>query len=308
MENILGLDIENKMLKQGPDLPLFIHANYDIEVVRMAGVDCVIMVPIDDMGTADTIKKHMAIIKEAYDLPVAIRPVQLSTFRRESFIQNRIPFLTEKQVYLPFLGTYLEKRTENPGELTPFTLATQTALIRWLLHPTERIRVTELMKDMGYTPMTMSRVAKQLGTTECFEIEKEGAANVLVAKHSARETYAMLAQYMSTPVKWTGYVDLPIEAETTIAGIEAVAERTMLSPDGIHTYAVTGFDKKQLHDECIDPSKQAIVEVWKYDPGFALCEDGFADPVSVALSLRNNKDERVQAAVEDMLNDVWRTE
>ena len=47
------------------------------------------------------------------------------------------------------------------------------------------------------------------------------------------------------------------------------------------------------------------MELWKYDPKL-LASDGIADPVSVALSIDSNNDERVEDAVDYMINNTWR--
>lgn len=306
MKTILGLDIENRPFEYERDLPLYISGNYIFHKVRVAGFECILMKPNGSMGNVESIQKHLARVKQVCGIPVAINPDQLSAFRRNSFLNHRIPFVTEKQVYLPFMGTYLEEMNDNDVRLESFTSSTQVALIRWLLKPAERIRITALMEGLGYTTMTESRVAKQLGATDCFDIEKDGTANVLAAKCSAEETFLRLKEYMISPVETAGYIDLPTDWDVTIAGTEALAERTMVNPDNLHTYAVFGMNRKALRSELVDPERQAYVEIWRYDPKKLLQDDGYADPISIALSLEDIKDERIEAAVDEMLEQIWR--
>lgn len=306
MKTILGLDIENKPFESERNLPLYISGNYRFKQVSIAGFECILMKPDGSMGNVESIQKHLAKVKQVCGLPVAINPDKLSAFRRNSFLNHRIPFVTEKQVYLPFMGTYLEAINENDVRLESFTSSAQVALIRWLLRPAERIRVTNLMEGLGYTTMTESRVAKQLGATACFDIEKDGTANVLTAKYSAKETFLRLKEYMISPVEAAGYIDLPTDWDVTIAGTEALSERTMVNPDKVHTYAVFGMNRKALHSELVDPQRQAYVEIWKYDPKKLLQDDGYADPISIALSLEDTEDERIEAAVDEMLEQIWR--
>ena len=305
METRLGLDIENMPFVFERDLPLYISGNYSFKKVSIAGFECVLMKPDGDMGNVESIQKHLAIVKRICGLPVAIEPDKLSSFRRDSFLDHGIPFVTEKQVFLPFMGTYLESMNDKEVRLEHFTSSAQVALIKWLLEPAERIRIADLMDGFDYTTMTESRVAKQLGATECFEVEKDGTANVLAAKYPAKETFLRLKNHMVSPVETTGYIDLPTDWDVTIAGTEALSERTMVNPDNIHTYAVFGVDRKALRSELIDSNRQAYVEIWKYAPKKLLQEDGFADPISIALSLEDTKDERIETAVEEMLEQIW---
>lgn len=99
---------------------------------------------------------------------------------------------------------------------------------------------------------------------------------------------------------------MPCDHDLVVAGTDAVAQRTMLNAGRLRTFAAYGIDKKDLRDELVDVDVQAYVEVWKYDPKRLLWKDGFADPVSVALSLSGETDERVEGSVEHMLEKMWR--
>ncbi len=42
------------------------------------------------------------------------------------------------------------------------------------------------------------------------------------------------------------------------------------------------------------------IELWKYDPGL-FAKNGVVDPISLAMSLSDNEDERVQGELQEML-------
>ena len=54
-----------------------------------------------------------------------------------------------------------------------------------------------------------------------------------------------------------------------------------------------------------DSTEQVAVEMWRYNPQ-KLSTRNTVDELSLALSLRKDVDERVEAAVEEMLNELWR--
>jgi hypothetical protein len=63
---------------------------------------------------------------------------------------------------------------------------------------------------------------------------------------------------------------------------------------------------KQRYDVTAIPAQDPDVlevEVWSYDPG-PLADQGAVDPLSLYLSLKDNKDERVEAALEGMLGSL----
>lgn len=87
-----------------------------------------------------------------------------------------------------------------------------------------------------------------------------------------------------------------------LAGESALSEYTMLNSGRIITYAVNekDFDKSLLIDELIDPLKQVQLELWKYDSNF-FSDGEVADKLSVALSFMEDKDERIEEAVDELI-------
>ena len=54
-----------------------------------------------------------------------------------------------------------------------------------------------------------------------------------------------------------------------------------------------------------DSQGQVAVEMWRYNPR-KLTTQNIVDELSLALTLREDADERVEEAVEEMLNELWR--
>jgi hypothetical protein len=52
-----------------------------------------------------------------------------------------------------------------------------------------------------------------------------------------------------------------------------------------------------------DLNQKARVEVWSYDPK-RFAKEGFVDTFSLYLNLRNDQDERIEAALEEMMEKV----
>lgn len=68
---------------------------------------CIMIKPKEELGTVPALKKQIAKIKEADRVPVVLELRAVSSYRRESLIANNISFITEKQIFLPFIGTML---------------------------------------------------------------------------------------------------------------------------------------------------------------------------------------------------------
>ena len=81
----------------------------------------------------------------------------------------------------------------------------------------------------------------------------------------------------------------------------------MLNPPNVQCYA---SERISQWNDCMakdlqDSNLQVAVEMWRYDPR-KLSKKKMVDELSLALSLREDTDERVEEAVEEMLNNLWR--
>ena len=54
----------------------------------------------------------------------------------------------------------------------------------------------------------------------------------------------------------------------------------------------------------MDATVKAEVELWKYDPQI-LGNNGAVDTLSLAMSLVSRTDERVEEALDDMMEEMW---
>lgn len=81
----------------------------------------------------------------------------------------------------------------------------------------------------------------------------------------------------------------------------------MLNAPNIKCYSSEKISKwkgsatNTLHDS----KMQVAVEMWRYNPR-KLSNRKCVDELSLALALKEDSDERVEEAVEEMLNDLWR--
>ena len=75
------------------------------------------LAPTEELSTLPALKKQIAKIQQVDNVPVVFKLATVSIYRRKSFIENNIAFITEKQVFLPFIGTLLtdEKEQQKPG-------------------------------------------------------------------------------------------------------------------------------------------------------------------------------------------------
>ena len=98
-----------------------------------------------------------------------------------------------------------------------------------------------------------------------------------------------------------------IDKKLLISGYHALSEYSLLNPSAVCCLAADSvaawenLSSRKLQS----PEEQYAVELWRYDPQ-KLSEGVCVDRISLALALREERDERVEEAVDEMLMQVWR--
>ncbi len=307
LTDIFGVQVQYESWNKQGALPMYIAGSYDFTVAIWNGCRCIVLSPTEELVTLPALKKQIKRIQEIDTVPVVIKLPSVSLYRRKKMIESGIPFITGKQAFLPFMGTFLTKEDEEAKEVTKFMFSTQQLALMYLYNNSKKLYVADATKKLPFTAMTMSRAVKQLEATGLFHTTKDGVNKVIESDYSKRELYEKVKGYLTSPVRKIGYLNkAEITADMVIAGDSVLAEVTMLNPSRVMTYAVyaKSFAKEGLVNELIDPDEQVRLELWEYDPK-QFSVDNMADKLSVALSFEGNEDERVEEAVKELLEGIW---
>lgn len=138
-------------------------------------------------------------------------------------------------------------------------------------------------------------------------MEKAGRSDHVSTVESGKALYEKALPYLIDPVQKRLYVRKVSELEgAPFAGESALAGRSMLAPPAAECRAIGRKEYKQLEGvEEIDPAwsndqNYIWLELWKYNPK-VLADSSGVDVISISLSLKENGDERVEQAVEEMM-------
>ncbi len=307
LTELFGIEAEYEEWGKKSSLPIYISGSYEFSYARLNGIRCIILTPTQELVTLPALKKQIKKIQELDNVPVVLKLSGISFYRKKNMIENRIPFITSKQAYLPFMGTFLADERENQKEIKKFMFSTQQLVLLYLYSDMEKLYLSEATKLLPFTAMTLSRAAKQLEATGLFCVSKDGVNKVISSDYKHFELFERLKCYLRSPICKTGYIEVKdVTKDMAVAGKTALSEETMLNPPRIKTYAVYAkiFDKKTLINELIDPQKQVRLEMWEYEPR-QFSNSNTADKLSVCLSLAESNDERIEEAVEELLEKVW---
>jgi len=309
LKRVLGIEVlyENKALEH---LPNFINTRYVSQRVFLNGQKVAFLYPKNELEQVETLKKHLERVKKSADCPVVLVLEQITARQREYLLREKVAFIVDgKQIYLPFMAVYLQERCDaeksDREEILP---SAQMLLLYFIYEGAKELSTSQAAKDLELTPTSISRASKQLEEMGLLQAKKIGVQKILSSENSPKELFYKAEKALLSPVKRTVYIpDEKVKIELLESGYSALAEYSMLNAPSVRCYASekisqwNDFMTKDLQDS----NSQVAIEMWRYDPR-KLSREKMVDELSLALSLREDADERVEEAVEEMLNNLWR--
>ena len=188
----------------------------------------------------------------------------------------------------------------------------QATLIHCLLHGHgEPINPSMLAARMGYTAMTATRVIREFTAAELGREHAEGRKRWFVFGAEKPVIWERARPLLRSPVKRRVHAlrTQGIGGVGWRAGLSALAQVTMLTEPGTETRAITTaeahrFGALAAAQKIVDSGPDILrFEVWNYDPHpLATGKNGRVDPLSLYLSLQDDHDERVEAALAQMMS------
>ena len=132
LTSVFGISIKCEAWKHQDSLPVYIAGNYDFQTAYIGNRRCIMLIPTEELATLPALKKQITKMQQIDNVPIVFELAMVSNYRRKSLIENNIPFITDKQVFLPFIGTMLSDEKE-PQKLTgKFVCSTQQLFLFYL--------------------------------------------------------------------------------------------------------------------------------------------------------------------------------
>lgn len=307
LDNTLNVKVETHPWKGKKELPFFLTDSYDFLEIKLFDKECLVMINKNELEASPAVtRKHWDQVKNIWKGPCFYVQASISSYNRLRLIKHRVPFvIPNKQIYLPDLGVdfreCFEKQLIPLKHLSPAAQAT----VIYALHNKTREKYTPsvLVKKLGYTHMTMTRVFDELQTANLGEVMRKGKERWWTFEGSKQDLWEQAKMLLRSPVKlraWTKNHKPP----QIIAGLTALAQVTMLTPPALPVYAI-GLEEwkvwKQGDLKTLPTPEEAAfeLEVWHYDPKTS-AKNGMVDLFSLLLSVDANENERVESALEEI--------
>ena len=258
----------------------------------------------------NVIKKHMDRIRKDENAPVVLILEQLTYRQKEYLLRAHIPFIVEeKQIYLPFMAVYLQERGD--GEKTETTAILPTAqllLLFYVYHGCGELLTSTAAQRLGFTATSISRASRQLEEMSLIQARKQGVHKIIFSDKTPEQFFTAAKKSSEQPVKRTVYVPkAEIREKLFMSGYSALSEYSVLSRPVLDCRAADSIAlwKNVSSGRLQNSEEQCAVELWRYDP-WKLADGSCVDRLSLALSLSDDRDERVEACVDEMRLQVCR--
>lgn len=313
IKDALGIDIEINALEQDKlkKLPIYLRNEYKLFSVSILNRKILFVEIIEDF-TISVLKKQLEQLGEKLGMNTVAIINHLEAYKRQRLIEKKISFIIPgKQMYMPNLFIDLKEfgsaKKKLPKTMTP---ATQFMILYHLqVEPLVGINLKNIAEKLMYDSATITRSVHYLQTMNLCEFEHKSAKEKLLNfKLSKEEIWEKTLPLMSSPVKKVHYFNGKIKDKRFyITNNNALAHYSDLNDDIIKYYAVKSDNMKLLDNK--DVKKTAImegnicIEEWKYEPSI-LASGGFVDPLSLYLCFKDTVDERVEMALEQLINSV----
>lgn len=315
LQEVLGIGTPGvRPWARADELPYFLRDAFEFCELELLGQPVVLAM---GRGAAKQSLSEVRIgvdkVKTLADQPVVYVTDALASYDRRRLIEQKVPFIVPgNQLYLPDLGLDLREyfRQRAPATQAALSPSAQAMLITALLHQPWQTdwQPSKVASALGYTPMTLSRAVKELTSAGLATAYALGRTRWLRLDLPPEQVWERAKPLLRTPVirtVWVAASGVDVAHQPSrIAGLSALAHHSMLAEPKWPVLAMTTAQWKAATDAGVQelPEPEAGAQewqVWSYSP--ALLPDAIAvDPLSLALSLQDNADDRIQLALDEL--------
>ena len=316
LREVLGIQASLQEQWAGQEnLPYFVRNAYDFHQLTL--LSRTVLLALDRhpaKPSPSEIRLQLDKVRALAAQPVVYVTETLASHERKRLIEKKIPFIVPgNQLYLPDLGLDLrEYFRQRPGSAeTLLSPSAQAMLITALLRPrwSADWHPAETASALGYTSMTLSRAVRELTAAGLAHAHKAGRSQYLTMVHLPSELWALAKPVLRSPVQRTLWVEAEALSRMAlrIAGLSALARLSMLAEPRIPVVAMSRTTWQSLKPDIVEMPEPAPnvceLQLWNYTPAL-LTDSDTVDPLSLVLSLRNDTDERVQGALDTLMEQL----
>ena len=311
LHDALGVSVKTTPWSGVGQLPPVLRERYRFAKAELLGLRALLVIDANpEEQSPATVRKHLDMLQSKQPAELIYVRARVTAYNRKRLIEQKVPFIVPgNQMYLPMLAIDLREHFRRIREEAPtFSPSTQVVVLHAMLRDAGQVLIpSEMAPLLGYSAMTMTRAFDELETAKLAEVTVRGRERCLRFIGDRREIWEKAQPFLRNPVSKRLFIRRINGAEgATHAGLTALAHYSMLAPPAYTTYALSREEWKTLRQQhkiievpVQDPDVSEI-EVWWYSPA-RFAEHGMVDQLSLYLSLKADHDERIETALEEMM-------
>jgi len=307
LQSLLGMELKAIPYEKENAFSYLLRNLYEFHLCSTNGTEFVLMCDRKRGElTPGSIAKHGEQVRNLSGLPAVFATDDMAAYNRERLLKRKMPFvISKRQMYLPFTGIALSGGGARlPKEFSFLgNLAQQIILARLNKNFTEPLSIAQTGELFPYSRISVIRAFDEL---EYFHLaERNPKSKYLVFSHDGKKLWKKALPLLHNPCRRTvGLEKIPDDLPVLPAGTCALAARTMLGEERQTEVAtqVGLFNRLGNVSVCPKPDAPVLLQLWTYPPG--VVGGGTVDPFSLYLTLRDDSDERVQLAIDEMMKGI----
>lgn len=306
---------------QAINMPLYLTESYRFREVEILNH---IFVLIEVLNSSDLniskLEQRRSKLRDYFEKQMTLVFVfhELSDYLRLKLIKEQLSFVIPgKQIFILELGLVFSERMNSKytsdyflkvNKMMPIS---QSLLIYLLETNALNNTMSEISKKLSVTPMSISRGFQELKSLKLIIEDKQAKSERFSFNGSRKEVWEAAQPFLTTPIMRSIYIDpesiRDIQLNTLIiSGESALAHYSMLSSPNIQVFGIHKNVYKKIsktfkeYPNCEENS--IILQLYNQPLS---SKDGILTELSTALVLKDEKDERVNGAVENMIHEYF---
>ena len=298
--------------------PMYLTETYDLYTAELYSSRLILAkLRQDNFLSTAQIEKHIDLLEKKLHRHAVLIAGEMSAINRKRLVEKKINFIVPfKQFYIPGMLIDLtqnfrqDRKQKNKGALLP---SAQYIVLYQLLNTNnqnsiENIPFKEIAKNTGYTQMGITKAIENLKEYELCIVEgsKEKSIRFFPTKN---ELWQRASPHMTSPVIKRVYADNFPAVPMWFSNETALTQYSNMNASKQSYYAMEktifyGLQKSGALKNLNDIEGGICIELWKYNPeklSIAAGEIETVDPLSLYLSLKDTPDERIEMALDQII-------
>lgn len=258
-------------------------------------------------------KKLANSIKTVLGTPAVFLFDSLEYYERNRLIGQGVYFVvSNKYAFLPYLIINTKsKKSSQENKLTP--IAQYLLLFHLQIKGIDNWSIKQLEENISeFNYIALTRAVVCLENAGLCRTEKDtNKEKHIVFDCLRKELWEKAQLLLIPPIKKIMYCDSMPKGNFIQSGLNALAHYTHINPDDISSLAITEKEYRIIEPQLkmcgLNPIEGRIqIEIWRYPAiNVDTLVNNYADRLSLYLTLKGDKDPRIEKEMELMINDLW---